>query len=96
MKQTRREFLKAAGVGMLSVATVGLGAIEALGAFTASDLPRRFARAEILGREVPMLLEEDGVTWWGWIDLIIREGREVVVIALRFVPCFSLSRASLA
>lgn len=31
MKQTRREFLKTAGAGVLSFATVGLGAIEALG-----------------------------------------------------------------
>ena len=57
--------------GASSVAIAGL---------LASDLPARLRRATLLGREVPMLLEEDGVIWWGSIDLLIREGGETVVL----------------
>jgi ATP-dependent helicase/nuclease subunit A len=59
---------------------VARGAMEALEGLLASELPARFRRAEILGREIPILLEEDGVIWRGWIDLLLRENGEVVVV----------------
>jgi ATP-dependent helicase/nuclease subunit A len=59
---------------------VARGAMEALEGLLASELPERFRRAEILGREIPILLEEDGVIWRGWIDLLLRENGEVVVV----------------
>jgi ATP-dependent exoDNAse (exonuclease V) beta subunit len=54
--------------------------MEALEGLLASDLPARLQRAEILGREIPLLLEEAGSTWRGWIDLLLRENGEVVVV----------------
>ncbi len=64
----------------LDAGEVARGAMEALAGLLASDLPARFREAEILGREIPLLLEEDGGTWRGWIDLLQRENGEVVVV----------------
>ncbi|MFQ5457752.1 MAG: UvrD-helicase domain-containing protein [Myxococcota bacterium] len=50
-----------------------------LAGFLDSDLPERFARAEIMGREVPMLLAEGDTTWWGWIDVILKENGRIIV-----------------
>lgn len=47
--------------------------------FLASELPARFAQAEILGREIPMLLSEGEKTWWGWIDLLMREHGKIII-----------------
>jgi ATP-dependent exoDNAse (exonuclease V) beta subunit len=50
---------------------------DILEGFLASDLPRELAGAEILGREVPILLRDaDGTTVHGYADLVYRrEGR---------------------
>ncbi len=54
---------------------------RALGAFLESDLPGYLAALEVLGREVPVLFEdEEGICWSGTIDLLYRDpdGRLVV------------------
>lgn len=49
-------------------------------AFLASPLAKRLLELRVRGREVPVLLEKDGVVWWGSIDLLYEEepGRYVV------------------
>jgi len=49
--------------------------------FEGSPLAARLARLEILGRELPMLLAEDGARWHGTIDLLYRDGDGTIVVA---------------
>jgi ATP-dependent helicase/nuclease subunit A len=46
-----------------------------------SPLAARLASAQVLGREVPMLLEEDGARWQGSIDLLFRDADDTIVVA---------------
>ena len=51
-----------------------------LDAFLQSDLPERFRKIKIIGREVPVMAPEtDGKLLQGSIDLLYRDGKEVVV-----------------
>lgn len=53
-----------------------------LEAFAASSLPARLARAEIVGREMPILFTgEDGRTWSGSCDLVYRDDDGCLVAA---------------
>jgi ATP-dependent helicase/nuclease subunit A len=47
----------------------------------ASPLAARLATLAILGREVPMLLGEDGARWHGTIDLLYRDRDGTIVVA---------------
>jgi len=49
--------------------------------FAGSPLAARWARLEIRGREVPMLLGEDGARWHGTIDLLYRDRDGSLVVA---------------
>ena len=49
--------------------------------FDGSPLAARSATLEILGREVPMLLGEDGARWNGTIDLLYRDRDGTIVVA---------------
>ncbi len=71
---------EAAGEQGLETKPVLDRATALLDRFLASELPSRFQRVEILGREIPMLMEDEGETWWGWIDLVLREDGDVVVV----------------
>jgi len=52
-----------------------------LALFAQSPLAARLAAARVLGREVPMLLEEDGARWHGAIDLLLRDADGTIVVA---------------
>ena len=52
-----------------------------LRAFSSSPLAARLAALEILGREVPMLLGEDGALWQGTIDLLYRDRDGAIVVS---------------
>ena len=52
-----------------------------LRAFTGSPLAARLATLDILGREVPLLLGEDGARWHGAIDLLYRDTDGTLVVA---------------
>ena len=47
----------------------------------ASPLAARLAAIETVGREVPMLLGEDGARWLGTIDLLYRDNDGTIVVA---------------
>jgi ATP-dependent helicase/nuclease subunit A len=51
-----------------------------LRAFAGSPLAARWATLEILGREVPVLLGEDGARWHGAIDLLYRDRDGAIVV----------------
>jgi ATP-dependent helicase/nuclease subunit A len=53
---------------------------EILGAFARSPLAARLAAARVLGREVPMLLHENGTTWAGTLDLLLEEAGRILVV----------------
>ncbi len=71
--------LKAAADAQIPPDPLTENARRIVGRFLASDLPARFAQAEILGREIPMLLSEGEKTWWGWIDLLMRERGKIII-----------------
>jgi ATP-dependent exoDNAse (exonuclease V) beta subunit len=48
--------------------------------FDGSPLAGRLATLQILGREVPMLLGEDGARWHGAIDLLYRDRDGAIVV----------------
>ncbi|HEX5041529.1 MAG TPA: UvrD-helicase domain-containing protein [Candidatus Polarisedimenticolaceae bacterium] len=50
-----------------------------LSAFGRSPLAARLQAIEVLGREVPVLLQDGPAAWRGTLDLLYREGDEVVV-----------------
>jgi ATP-dependent exoDNAse (exonuclease V) beta subunit len=50
-----------------------------LTAFARSPLAARLTSVEVLGREVPILLQDGPTAWRGTLDLLYREGGEVVV-----------------
>jgi ATP-dependent exoDNAse (exonuclease V) beta subunit len=50
-----------------------------LSAFARSPLAARLASLEVLGREVPVLLQEGATAWRGTLDLLYREGEAIVV-----------------
>jgi len=52
-----------------------------LRAFASSPLAERLGGLHVLGREVPMLLDEDGARWQGTIDLVYRDRDGTVVVA---------------
>jgi ATP-dependent helicase/nuclease subunit A len=52
-----------------------------MAAFEASPLAARLASLDVLGREVPLLLDEGDTRWRGVIDLIYREADGTVVVA---------------
>ncbi len=52
-----------------------------LRAFARSPLAAHMDALEILGREVPMLLSEDGARWQGAIDLLYRDRDGAIVLA---------------
>jgi ATP-dependent helicase/nuclease subunit A len=49
--------------------------------FEGSPLAARLATLDVLGREVPMLLGEDGLLWHGSIDLLYRDRDGTIVVA---------------
>jgi ATP-dependent helicase/nuclease subunit A len=62
----------------------GLGYAEAesvLRLFEGSPLAARLATIDVLGREVPLLLGEDGLLWHGSIDLLYRDRDGTIVVA---------------
>jgi ATP-dependent exoDNAse (exonuclease V) beta subunit len=50
-----------------------------LAAFARSPLADRLQAVEVLGREVPLLFQDGPFAWRGTLDLLYREGDEVVV-----------------
>jgi ATP-dependent exoDNAse (exonuclease V) beta subunit len=50
-----------------------------LSAFARSPLAARLAGLDVLGREVPVLLQDGPTAWRGTLDLLYRDGDEVVV-----------------
>jgi ATP-dependent exoDNAse (exonuclease V) beta subunit len=70
---------RAAAEAQISPAPLTENARRIVARFLASELPERFARAEILGREISILLSEEEKTWWGWIDLLMRERGEIII-----------------
>jgi ATP-dependent helicase/nuclease subunit A len=67
----------------LKVADAGDARDEAesvLRSFDASPLAVRLAASQILGREVPLLLAEEGKRWRGAIDLLYRDRDGVIVV----------------
>ena len=71
--------LKAAAEAQIPPGPLTENARRILARFLASKLPARFAQAEILGREISMLLSEGEKTWWGWIDLLMRERGKIII-----------------
>jgi ATP-dependent helicase/nuclease subunit A len=49
--------------------------------FEQSPLHERLAKLDVLGREVPMLLGDDGLLWHGTIDLLYRDNDGTIVVA---------------
>jgi ATP-dependent exoDNAse (exonuclease V) beta subunit len=62
-----------------SPSTENAEALKMLKAFESGPLGKRFREIDIVGREVPMLLQDDGFAWRGSIDLLYRDGDELVV-----------------
>ncbi|MBD3868577.1 MAG: PD-(D/E)XK nuclease family protein, partial [Acidobacteria bacterium] len=54
-------------------------ALKLLQDFETGPLGKLFREIEIVGREVPMLMQDDGFAWRGSIDLLYRDGDELVV-----------------
>ena len=54
-------------------------ALKLLTAFESGPLGKRFREIDIVGREVPMLLQDDGFAWRGSIDLLYKDGDAYVV-----------------
>jgi ATP-dependent helicase/nuclease subunit A len=52
-----------------------------LRAFRESPLAAHVSQIDVLGREVPLLLDEEGARWRGSIDLLYRDARGDVVVA---------------
>jgi ATP-dependent helicase/nuclease subunit A len=52
-----------------------------LARFSQSPLAARLASVQVLGREVPMLLAEEGMLWHGAIDLLFRDSDGTLVVA---------------
>jgi ATP-dependent exoDNAse (exonuclease V) beta subunit len=50
-----------------------------LAAFGARRWPPASPRVEVLGREVPVLLQDGPTAWRGTLDLLYRDGDEIVV-----------------
>ncbi len=65
----------------LDAASVVAATREVLEAFLRSELPSYLASVEVLGREVPFLLDERGLRWSGTIDLIYRQPDGTLVVA---------------
>ena len=56
-------------------------AAEILRVWLRSDLAERFAKARILGRELPLLYRDtEGTSWQGSMDLVIEEDGEILVV----------------
>jgi ATP-dependent helicase/nuclease subunit A len=55
--------------------------LSVLRSFDASPLAARLGTLQILGREVPLLLAEEGKRWRGTIDLLYRDADGVIVVA---------------
>ncbi len=70
-----------AGVKIPEAGEARQEAERVLAAFEASRLAARLASLDILGREVPLLLDEDQARWRGAIDLLYRDSRGVIVVA---------------
>ena len=69
-----------AGMKTPDAGRAGEEAESILRAFDGSPLAERLATLQILGREVPMLLGEDGARWHGTIDLLYRDRDGAVVV----------------
>ena len=70
------------GGGPDRTAEVEAEAIRILEGFLASPLPARLARSEILAREMPVIVQDEGgATWIGSCDLVCRGGDGAIVIA---------------
>ena len=54
---------------------------DALEPFLRSDLRKELTSFEVLGRELPFLLEIDGQRWSGTIDLVYRRADGRIVVA---------------
>ncbi len=77
----RRLAAEQAAVGPARAAAEVSAAAEILSGFLRSALCSRLARAEVLGREVPILHRDaSGRTWTGACDLLLREGGPIVVV----------------
>jgi ATP-dependent exoDNAse (exonuclease V) beta subunit len=65
----------------LDAEEVAAGAAEVLEAFLGSPLAPMFRRVDKLGREIPLLLRREGsaAVFRGSIDLLYRDGKQVVV-----------------
>jgi ATP-dependent helicase/nuclease subunit A len=72
---------KLAGVTPLDRGEADDEAARVLSAFESSPLGARLATLEILGREVPMLLDEQQARWSGAIDLLYRDADGAIVVA---------------
>jgi ATP-dependent helicase/nuclease subunit A len=78
----------AAGAGQRAARATGADAVsvvaatrEVLDAFLGTDLPAYLASLDVVGREVPFLLDDKGVRWSGTIDLIYRQPDGGLVVA---------------
>jgi ATP-dependent helicase/nuclease subunit A len=78
----------AAGAGQRAARATGADAVsvvaatrEVLDAFLGTDLPAYLASLDVVGREVPFLLDDKGVRWSGTIDLIYRQPDGALVVA---------------
>jgi ATP-dependent exoDNAse (exonuclease V) beta subunit len=65
----------------LDSAAVESGTREVVDRFLETDLPAYLASVEILGREIPFLLDEGEERWTGTIDLLYRAHENELVVA---------------
>ena len=72
---------RAARLAGLAEAEVTREAGAALESLLASDLPRRLREVEVLGRELPLLLrDEGGRSWAGTLDLLYRDPQDGLLV----------------
>jgi ATP-dependent helicase/nuclease subunit A len=70
-----------AGVTPLNTGEADDEAARVLSEFESSPLAARLATLAVLGREVPMLLDEEQSRWSGAIDLLYRDADGAIVVA---------------
>ena len=70
-----------AGIDATATGAAAEEATAILLSFQGSELAPRLASLDILGREVPVLLDDDGARWSGTIDLLYRGDDGAIVVA---------------
>lgn len=70
-----------AGIDATATGAAADEAAAILLSFQGSELATRLASLDVLGHEVPVLLDEDGARWSGTIDLLYRGGDGAIVVA---------------